>query len=174
MKIKVTVNTPKKQAAQCMKTQKKAYLGFKASKKVIKEELVNDAQFYWVLEIEPKDTKGLYKNAARGELMIRKFYRGLFKIIDRCNKIQKKTGKGAKWLKRQLIKRLKKQTEHSPDDDNELIKNIDNMSDDEFKDFIVVHDREPMEKLLSGDLIKLEELEDGELLREKSKADNES
>lgn len=160
MKVKVTVKTPRKQAAACIKSQKKAFLGLGGAKKIIDEKVVSDSEFYWILKVEPKDMKALTTNAARGENIIRKFYRMLFKTIGRCNALQKKFKKGAVWIKKQLVKRFRKLTESSPDDNTEFLASIENMSDEEFGDFIVINDKEAMEKLLAGDLITIKELDD--------------
>ena len=154
MQVKVPVNTPARQAKSCMATQKSAMLGFAGAKKVIKEELVSDCQFYWVLDIEEGELPVIIKNAARGEVIIRKFYSTLFKIINRCNALGSKFGKGGQWIKRQLLKRLGKIS----GEDKGMMAQIEGLSDEELSQFIEVNDKEAIQKLMAGKLIEVEVL----------------
>ncbi len=160
MRVKITVNTPKNQAEVCIKSQKKAFLGFRGSRRVVKEGVISHNQFYWLLDIKPKEFVTVTKHAARGEVIIRKFYKMLFKVIGRVNKLNQKWKKGAKWLKKQLIKRLNKLTKDSPDDNKDFLGNIEGMTDEELGTFIEIHDKEAVQKLLEGELIIVEEVEE--------------
>ena len=157
MKIKITCNTPKGQAEKSVKTQKATLLGLGLARKVKEQKVVSDTQFYWILDIEPKELGKVTKKVIKGETIIRKFYSVLIKNINRVNIIGTKTGKGINWIKKQLIKRLKKQFEHS--DSDEMIKNLESMNDEETHEYIKIHDKEAMQKFLKKDLIILEELE---------------
>ena len=157
MKVKVSVKTPKNQAEKCIKTQRAAILGYSQSKKVLEEKVVSDHEFYWIVQVDdPKEYAKILEKAARGEMTIRKFYRTLFKLIDRANKLADKFGKGVSWIRRWIIRKVKKQQEKGGDDS--IIQQIESMSDDELRDFIKVTDRAELEKLLSGELINVEEV----------------
>jgi len=157
MKVKVNVKTPKNQADKCIKTQKAAILGHSQSQKILEEEVVSDHEFYWVLQLDnPKEYTKILEKAARGEMIIKKFYRTLFKLIDRANKLSDKFGKGVGWIRRWIIRKVKKQQEKGGDDS--IIQQIQEMSDGELRDFIKVTDRAELEKLLGGELINVEEI----------------
>lgn len=161
VKIRITVNTPKNQAHKCIKTQRRSIIGLGHQEKVIEEKVVKHNQFYWI--VKPKDDKDLQrmiKKAAAGEVTIRKFYSGLFHIISKANKLCAKFDKGVEWVRRFIIKRLKKVTQFKGDDDKDnLINKVKTMSQKDLKEFIVIHDKEEMQKMLKGDLIIIEEIE---------------
>ena len=149
-KLKIDVKTPKNQAEQCMKTQKTALLGVKKSKEVLEEKLVKHNEFYWIIQVDSdKQEREIIYKCAKGEVTIRNFYKALFKLIHRANKLGDKFNKGYAWMRRWMVKKLKKQM----GSDQELIKKVENMSDEEIKDFIKISDKEEMDKLLSGDMI---------------------
>ena len=155
MKLKINVKTPKDQAAKCIETQKKALLGMAQASQILEQKLVNDHEFYWVLNIRShREMMKTIKKCARGEVLIKKFYRTLISLIDRANKLANKFKKGARWMKRWLVRRIKTKTQGN----EELVNAIENMSDEEFKDFLVIHDRVAMQELLAGDLITVEEV----------------
>ena len=158
MKVKITVKTPPNQAARCINSQKDALIGFKKQKDVKEQKIVNDHEFYWILEV--KDEKELGKvthRLAMGEVLIKKFYRTLFKVIRRANTLSKKFKKGSQWLKKQIIKRLDKVSM-----DNQDIKaQIDSMNDEEFQGWLEITDKEVMQELLSGPLFEVEVQENG-------------
>ena len=151
--LKITVKTPKGQAQSCMKTQKAALLGFKKVKTVKEEKMLNDHTFYWIVPAKNNDEMMLMnKRLVRGEMFIKRFYRSLFKIISRANRLATKFKKGAGWIRKWMLKRLRKQVQDGDDSDG-LIQQISNMSDKEIIEFIKINDKKEMEKLLSGDLI---------------------
>lgn len=157
MEVKITVMTPRNQAAKSIKTMKDSLLGFNKAGKVKREKLLADNKFYWIIDCEDqKELDGIIKKAARGEILIKKFYSVLFKLLGRANKLAEKTNKGMQWLKRWLIKRLKKT--YQDQSDNGMTTQIENMKDEELKEFIKINDKESMQKLLSGTLIDVEVL----------------
>lgn len=158
MEIRIDVKTPAGQAEKSVKSQKLALLGLGMSKKVKHQQVVANNHFYWILDIDENDYPKLVKKCAAGEVMIKTFYRKLFKTINRVNKISAKIGKGGKWLKKQLIKRLTKLTEHSPDNNSDFIGQFENMDDEEFEHFIEINDKAMMDELLAGELITMEKL----------------
>lgn len=159
MKLKLIVLTPKNQAEKSVETMKGSLLGFNLSKRVKEQKVVSNDKFYWIMEIEKeKELNKLSKKVAAGEIMIRKFYRTLMKNIDRCNKLGVKFGKGLSWIKKQLIKRLRKATQQQQNDD--FINNLESMDEPATAEFIKINDREAMEKLLAKDLLVLEVIED--------------
>lgn len=157
-KLKIYVKTPKNQAEKCMKTQKKALIGFNKSNKVLEEGVISHDKFYWIIPVEDdKDQKMITKRLSAGEIMIKKFYSVLIRTIDRANKLGHKFQKGIKWAKRWIVKRLKKQ--YNDNDEQGFISQIEKMPDEEFKDFLIIHDRKEMQELLSGYLITQERLD---------------
>lgn len=155
MQVKVTVRTPKNQAAKCIETQKQALLGYRASSKVKKQKLVKHNKFYWILEIEQKELPEIIKKCARGEIIIREFYKYLFKLLSRANKLATKFKKGIHWIRRWIKKRLKK----TGQENQGMANYIDSMTDDQLIDFIKVSDREEMDKLLAGELITVKTID---------------
>lgn len=157
MDVKITVMTPRNQAAKSIKTMKDSLLGFSKAGKVKKEKLLADNKFYWIIECaDEKELDKIRTKAVRGEVLIKKFYSVLFKVLGRANKLAEKTGKGIQWLKRWLIKRLKKT--YQDNSDNGMTAQIENMKDEELKEFIRVNDKEEMQKLLNGTLIEVDVL----------------
>jgi hypothetical protein len=157
MMIRVDVKTPRNQAKKCMKTQKMALLGYKEIKKIKEENLISHNRFEWVLEIkDQEEMNNIIMKCARGEVLIKKFYSTLFKLVKRANKVAAKFKKGAAWLKRWMIKTIKKKYEG---DSGKLAEYINSMDDKEFQDFLVINDEEEMRALLAGNLIKVEKIE---------------
>lgn len=158
MLVKIDVKTPKNQAAQCMKTQKSALLGYKQLKKVKEEKVVSHDNFYWVLQLEnQKELDKVIKRCSLGEVMIKRFYSSLFKLVHRANRLCAKFGKAKTWIKKWMLKRIKKKYQG---DTTGMENYIQNMSDEEFEDFLQIDDEAEMRKLLEGDLITPEILED--------------
>lgn len=164
MQIKILVNTPKNQAAKAIETQKKMMLGITKAHLVVKQKLINDTQFYWILEIANSDEYiKIAKKCANAEVFIKKFYYNLIRMIDRMNKLASKFKKGADWMRRWLIWNLKKKYKEQHTDENGFISQFESMSDSEFKEFIEISDRKAMEKLLAGPLIVIEDWPLGDL-----------
>lgn len=157
MKIKLTVLTPKKQAKKSVETMKGSLLGFNLSKRVIEQKVLADNKFHWIMDLkDEKELEKVNKKRVLGEMMIRKFYQILFKNINRCNRLGAKFGKGMGWIKKQLVKRLRKMTKQTQDNHDDFITNIEKMSEPETTEFIKVNDRAAMDELLAKDLIVLE------------------
>ena len=151
--LKITVKTPPNQAKACMVKQRDALLGFKKQKEIKEEKLIDHQTFYWI--VPAKDTADSYamtKRLARGEQQIKSFYQTLMKMIDRANKLANKFKKGLSWIRRWIIKKLKKQEQH------DFVKQVEEMPDEELKDFLQINDREAMNELLAGSLIDVEEI----------------
>jgi len=152
--LKITVKTPKNQAAKCMQSQKEALLGFKKTKSILEEKLINDHEFYWIIPSkDDKETYTIQTRLNRGERFIKTFYKTLIKVLDRANKLATKLKKGTKWIKKWLLKRLKKTYQ---DPNNGLVKQIEDMSEEELKEFIKINDKEAIQKLMRGNLIDVE------------------
>ena len=138
-----------------MKSLKHTILGVSTTKKVKREELLSHNSFYWIVEVKDyEESADVTRKCARGELLIRQFYKVLFKLIDRGNKLAKKWSKGTAWIKRWIKKRLAKMGETDPD----IINYIDNTPEDDVKNLLEITDREEMDELLNGDLITVEVL----------------
>lgn len=153
--VKIIVRTPKNQAKKCINTQRNALLSYKLSKLIIEEKVVAHNKFYWVLCTNTdKDYDDLLLRVAKGEILIKKFYKMLFSIMDRCNKLLNKWAKGWMWAKRWVTSKLRKLYKGS--DTNEMLTQIEAMTEEEWKDFFNVTDREEMKKLMSGELISVE------------------
>lgn len=153
MLLKILVKTPKNQAPVCIKTQKAALVGHKT--KVKEQKVVKHNLFYWILEVaDDKEMSVVTYKCARGEVVIKKFYGMLFKILRRANKLAGKFKKGVYWIRRYMKKQINKHGKSDPG----MMNYIDSMSDEQILDFIKITDKEEMEKLLSGPLIKVEQL----------------
>lgn len=155
MKVKITINTPRNQAEKSMATNRAALLGIKHGKKIIEEKLVAHNQFYWVLDVGPDDMQDIAKRCVRGEYVIRKFYSVLFKLIKRANRIATRSRKAGEWIRRWVVKRLKKM-QQDPEQDG-LAKQFENMPEKEFVDFLKVTDEAEVRSFLDGPLIILED-----------------
>jgi len=153
MDLEITVKTPKGQAKKVMNTQKDALLGFKKGKQLKREELINDSTFVWVAPCDDvKDMNYMIKRLMKGERMIKNFYKTLIKTIDRANRLAAKFKKGTKWVRNWMIRKLKKEQQH------DIVKQVEAMSDEEIRDFLLIQDRDDMMKLLAGELITVKEL----------------
>jgi len=161
MKIKINVKTPKGQAAKSVETQKKSILGRALSYKLLEQKVVSDSEFYWILEIEEDRYLEVSNKCFKAEIMIKKFYKILMGTIERVNKLVLKFKKGAKWVRKQIVKRLKKLSGEN-NKDNPLFAQIETMPDEEFNTFIKMNDKAAMKKLLAGPLITIEEIMEDE------------
>lgn len=156
---KITVLTPKNKAASNINMLKKTLIGVTRIQNIISEKIVSHNKFYWILAYKDQnDYDKIMKKVFRGEIMIKKFYRTLFKIVDRANKLASKFKKGIEWIRRWMLKTLKKKYQY--DESNDLYKQIKNMPQEELKEFIKIEDRKEMDKLLKKDLIKIEKVLD--------------
>lgn len=151
--LKIAVKTPKNQAHKSVETQKKALLGYKGARQVIEQRVVANNLFYWIVEAPASDVPDIIKKAAKGEALIRSFYRTLIRILSRANKIAQKSGKGGAWMKRWIIKRMKKVSR-----DKGLTDQWEAMSDEQFQEFIRMTDRKEIEELIAGEMITVTEL----------------
>jgi len=159
MKIKMTVLTPKNQASKSIENQKKTLIGLGKSDRVIEQKLINDHQFYWI--IQPKDQseyEDILKKAAKGEVTIKAFYRTIIKWISRANKLCKKFGKANEWIKRWIVKQLHKQQGVGGGGDD-LIAQIEAMNEQEIKEFIEISDLKEMQTFLQQELFTIEIIE---------------
>ena len=158
MFVKVNVKTPKNQAANCIKTQKRALLGMKKANEILEQKLVDHNEFYWIINCKDEaEYIGIIKKCALGEVMIKKFYNTLIRLITRANKLVKKFKKGGDWIKKFIIRKLNK---YYQGQDNELVKSIEAMDEKEFADFVEIGDLKEMQALLAGDLITTDILKD--------------
>ncbi len=158
MFVKVKVKTPKNQAAKCIKNQKKVLLGMKKANEVLEQKIVAHNELYWIIECKDDDEyKQIIRRCALGEVMIKKFYNTLIRLINRANKLVKKFKKGGDWIRRFIIKKLNK---YYQSQDNELVTSLENMDEKEFEEFIEIGDLEAMRTLLAGELITTDILED--------------
>ena len=89
--------------------------------------------------------KAISKRIFRGEIEIKSFYKTTFKIIRKVNKLASIGGRGIK-----LAKTLIKKSGISKD------KDVKKMSDNEFKEWLIITDEKQMKKLLSRELITIE------------------
>jgi len=156
MKLQINVKTPKGQAESCIKTQRNALLGFKKSKQILEEKMLSDHEFYWVIPCEDtKEMMKIHKKLSRGEVFIKQFYKSLFKLINKANKLATKFDKGTSWIRKWMIKKLRGTYEEK--EEGGLIQQIQNMTDEEIKDFIKINDEREMKLLLAGELITVKE-----------------
>lgn len=150
--IKITVLTPKNQATKCVKTQRRALLGYKHAKQIRQETIEAHNRFSWILMTTTEEIPDLTKKCARGELIIKKFYHTLIKWIRRINRLANKTNKSLKYIRSWLYKRLIKEGQTN------VAIQIQQMSDDELKEFISITDLKEMQALLKKELIKIEQV----------------
>jgi len=153
--LKITCLTPKGKAKKSMNSLKESILGFFKYNKVDEQKILSDHEFYF--KYTPKTEKEynkVIKNAAKCEVTIKKFYSLLIRILSRCNKLANKSSWGLKKARNWVIKRLKKL--YGDDKDNKFVKDIENQSDEEFKQMLNIEDIKDMQELLKKDLIKIE------------------
>lgn len=156
--LKILVKTPRNQAARCVRTQKDQLLGLKKSGQIKESKVTAHNEFYWIVPIKDLgEYDKLTKRLALGENMIKKFYSTLFKLINRVNRLAKKFKKTGTWIKKYLQKRIRKMTAKG-DDQQGMLDYLDDMDDTEFKDFLVISDKEEMDKFLKGDLITIKKI----------------
>ena len=155
MKIMINVITPKNQARKCIESQKDALVGITKRKKIIEQKVTAHNKFYWIMQVQDqKEYEGIMRKCSLGETLIKKFYSALFKLIRRANSLAAKSSKGISYMKRWIKKRLDKVSQN-----NEAMKQqIDNMTDEDFIDWLKITDEEPMKKMLKGELITIKVL----------------
>lgn len=153
--LKITVLTPKNQAPSCVNTMKDHILGF--TKKVISQNVESHNRFSWIINTTTeKEYLKILKRAAKAEVLIKKFYSILFKVLDKANKLAKKGDRGILWIRNKIMKLLRKKGQDT--------KFIDSMSDKDLKEFIKVSDREEMKKLLNNDIVIIHEISEPDAL----------
>ena len=141
MNIRIDVKCPY-DAPKHVKTLKKSILGFKVP---VEQHIVDDKNFYWILEAEnDKELQKYSTRAAKAEFGIKQFYKTLFKLMNRANTLMARWNKGVKWVRKYLKRQLSKYQGNA----NDMKERLDSMSDDELKKFFDPHDREDMEKFL--------------------------
>jgi hypothetical protein len=152
MLVKINVKTPKNQAKACVESQKDALVGVIKRRDIKEQKVISHDEFYWILECKDRDDlEKVIKKCAKGETMIKKFYSVLFKIIHRANVLASKFKKGISWAKKWIMKKLDKVSKN-----NQTMKaHIDSMTDEQFRDWLTITDREAMDKLLAGNLINI-------------------
>lgn len=155
MKLKITVNTPKNQATKCVESQKNQLLGWKISKQIIESKVINHKQFYWILNIDDDQYNKLISNCAKGEILIKRFYKVLIKWINKGNKLATKFKQSSAWIRKWILKQARKYYKNNED----MIKEIESMTDEDVSNFLKIDDMEEMQKLLDGALIDVEQLE---------------
>jgi len=152
MNIRLNIKTPANQAHRCINTLKIQLVGLKGSKKIIKEAITSHKSFYWILKIDDeKELKQITYKAAMGEVTIKKFYRSLFKLLNKANKLAKKFQKGAEWIKRWIRKTARKRFGEG----SEALTKIEEMSDEEITDYIKIDDEEEMREFLDNEIISI-------------------
>jgi len=127
------------------------------AKKPVKQKIVNDKLFYWIIDC--KDFEELSKYTARclkAENKIKEFYKVLFKLIKRANKLANKWKKGISWIRYWMIKRIRKIQGGNQASDME--NKLNQMDDKELKDFINPKDKDMMTEFLKQDLITIDEI----------------
>ena len=158
MKLKILVRTPKGQAKRSLNKLSATLLGYKLEKKIIEKKLINNKSFYWILEADtPKVEREITTKCARGDVITREFFKAVFKIIRRANKVASKFKKGGAWAKRWVLKKLRKQNpvEYR---ENDMYKYIEDTPED---DFLVVKDQEAMDRFLAQkELISVKEVKE--------------
>lgn len=143
MLVKISVLTPKNKAAEAVEYQKGFFFGM-ASKKIIEQKVTAHNKFYWVVEANESQTQSLILKTAWADMVTKKFYRELFKAIDRANWLTVKFKKGGAWAMNWVIKRLA--VKYKLGDIKDNLKNVAQ----EENGLIVVTDREEMEKFLQN------------------------
>lgn len=143
MTYKLIVRTPPQQAHKAMESSKKVFLG-KLRERVVAESLLAHDKFCWVLVLSPDEEPKLIERCAKGEVLIRQFYKKLFKELDRSNKLAHRLGKSMRWIKAR-VKKMMNKGKGSEGFDEEL-------------DWMNIEDRAEIESFLEGDMIKIEEV----------------
>lgn len=166
--LRITVKTPKGQAERTMNRQIESLIGFKRKKNIVNKKVINDHEFSITMQYENKELESITKRLYLAESAIKEFYKSLYKFIKKVNRIIKignkmgKAGKtGLKWLHKKvhkmLIKEIPDQKQAAEMKDNLGIDNV-KIEKGLFKE-ITIDDREEMDKLLAGEIIKIKLLD---------------
>lgn len=131
-------------------------LGHKSANKVVEQKVVSHNEFYWIVQCESqKELNHLVNRSVMGDILIKKFYRQLIKWIDRANKLCDKLGKGTDWVKRWIIKKIRK-TYKNDERENGFVKQVEELTREDLKGRLIITDREEIELLLQKELIRTE------------------
>lgn len=136
---------------------KKSLLGFQKQHLVEKEKVLAHNKFYWIIPYQENELENITYKLVKGEAFIKKFYSALIKLITKANRMANKFKKGLDWTRHFLIKRLRKQYQNQPNQ-QDIINDIQNMNDKELREFINIKDLEEMKIFLTKELIKTEQL----------------
>lgn len=158
IKVQMNILTPKGQADKCVESMKGMLIGWGLKKDIIEQKVLSPGEFYWVLKIESDKLPILTKKAADGEVIIKGFYRQLFKQIGRVNKLAGKFAKGGKWMIKQMEQRIKKAFEHNQQAED-FVNDLKNMKEKEFYEFISVKNRAEWDTFLEQELISVKVIE---------------
>ena len=145
--LKVTCFTPSGKSEKCEHEWRKQFPTFKTP---VESKIVNDHEFYWVYGFDKdKDMYNFQKKVMLAETSIRKLYRFMIKFFTRANKLMNKSAWTVKKVKKWLMKMWKKNIAG----DEDAVKKMDAMSDEQFKEYIKLEDKDDMELFLEGEII---------------------
>ena len=151
--VKILVLTPKGKAKSSLNRFRRAIIGLRLKGKLQSEKILNDHSFEWILNLKDwKEVELVQKRCVKAEYTLKSFFKSLFKLQHRANFLMNKFKKGTDWMKRWLIKKLSKQYQEN----SELIQDIKNMSDEEFKEFFKFEDEDRFKEFLKQNLISVE------------------
>jgi hypothetical protein len=148
MLLRITVKTPKNQAAKCVTTQKTQLVGHDTP--IIRSRVLAHNKYYLVISTE--DVEGITARCAKAETMIKTFYNHLIKWITRANKLVKKFDKGIGWV-RNYLRSQALHTYRNP----QAVTQINQISDKELRELIQIKDLKEMQELLKRKLISVTE-----------------
>lgn len=163
--IQINVLTPKNQAQKTLDRQIDALVGYKRKNQIREQKVIKHNEF--MIKLEYKDGNELSavnKRLSRAEIMIKQFYKTLYKFIKKVNRIIRignkfgKAGKkGIKYIYKRAAAMLSKEIQ-DPKQREEMLANLElenvKIENNLFKE-IEINDREDMDKLLSKEIIKI-------------------
>jgi len=158
MRIRIDIKTPPNQAENCIEKNKKVFLSRKTRDTIIEQGITDHNEFYWVLDLDESQLLSLHKKCHLGETAIKTFYRTLIKTIRRANWLSKKFGKGMKWIRRWINRKVNK-TMRGKDKD-EFLHTIESMTDQEINTWIEIEDEEEMKDFLTKPIITITQTDD--------------
>jgi len=156
--IRIDVKTPKNKAVKSIESLRTSILMFRKNK-ILKQEIVSHNHFYWLLNTKDNiDYVEVVQNCAKAEYKIKKFYKILIKAI----KIANRGISRFKFVSKAVLTIIKLKVYRflkgkGMKDDQDLMKDIKKMPEEEFKEFIAPDGIEDIEKLISEDIITIKE-----------------
>jgi hypothetical protein len=148
--VTLEVITPKGKAEKSSKTFAKRFPALLGKKPSI--NILNDNTFRMTFHnLDEKQRKKLMTKSAVVEVGIKSFYKQIIKLSSRVNRLGTKFKWGIEKIKKRFAKEYKKLQEDKSNSD------FENMSNEEFKEFLNFDDIEEIKELMTKELVRIVE-----------------